>query len=590
MKKTLDEIKGEFPQLNEQTKAAVKGGSGSVYSGMDGQAFDLIAYDGYILVTTNHVMMTTTEGNPEEQWITTFNYWDGHEVQADNVEVWDYLYLNSVIVRDFGTHDEGYIYGAYAKPWYMITDMNNQDPYDPNNGYFDDLNITDDPFAYGPDGYNAFGLNADGFDRYGINANTGTPYDGSGFDQYGLSADGYNQQQYASGGGFVNGFDPNGYSMANPNLKEGDFIAAGGYIGGFNQYGKSAAGYTSWDYTLNGGYIGGFDQYGLSAAGYTAQDYWNSGGYIDGFNEYGVSITGHGIEEYEENGGYIEGFNEYGVSADGHTMEEYAENDGYVDGLDQYGCSESENNVIKLNNALSMGLISGLSINDDDSNNNSGTTDQTIIDPPGVNINGSEKQAAFVELQKSVSGQLALSMYQNGHLSYSIIAGVTLNEDAQKLMNAIDDPLIAVSIGTTNGSKASNGHILQGGAFMGNAAPVNPGDPFQAYQEINPSFLSKADIYYNKPGASTLHEVVEAYIGAQISIGSGLTAGYGNGPDRIYQTAHELAPKQSGIITMTVYDSVGNILDFPFIGAARVEWSVNSGSDPAFKKIIQTIP
>ncbi len=335
----------------------------------------------YVVVSTETLHQTTTEGGAITAIITYYTYFNGTDYVSEKVEWQEYIGLSngSTAYWDFGSHNESFIWSNYNRPENQIAAQN--DPPPDIYGYFDDLNIVNDPNAFGEDGYNAFGVNADGFDRYGINASTNTPYNNSGFDQFGLSADGYNQQQYTDAGGFINGFNANGYSANG--MSEGDYLAHGGYINGYNQFGMSASGHSYVEYGLAGGYIDGYDASGRSAAGYTAQDYANYEGYINGYNQFGISPAGYTAADYaanggfiegwdaegrsatgfyqwqyEANGGYVNGFDEFGMSAAGHTASEYANNGGYINGYNQFGISAA--GYTAADYAANGGFIDGL--------------------------------------------------------------------------------------------------------------------------------------------------------------------------------------------------------------------------------------
>ena len=365
MKKNLNELKAALPEIDPKTQAATKGGDG--YYGLDYYSSPGAAFDnsgGYVQISYQINNYTTTTGQPETQYITLYSYWDGTEVLSDKVEWIDEAMMpdGTFLERDFGSHDEDMINSLYNKPWYEISVDNTQSSTDPNqsNGYFDDLNITTDPYAYGSDGYNSFGLDPNGFDRDGINSDTGTPYDSSGFDQNGLSPDGYNQQQYADAGGYINGFDPLGLSA--DGIPEQLYIDGNGYYGGYNQFGLDPDGFgrdginsitgTTFD-------IDGFNQSGFDARDFD-RDGINSitGTYYDtsGYDQAGLSSTGHTAQEYADNGGYIDGFNQFNLSAAGYSPLDYANNGGYIDGQDEFGNTEGENIINNLEAALDAAI------------------------------------------------------------------------------------------------------------------------------------------------------------------------------------------------------------------------------------------
>jgi RHS repeat-associated protein len=220
-----------------------------------------------------------------------------------------------------------------------------------------------------------------------------------------------------------------------------------------------------------------------------------------------------------------------------------------------------------------------------------------FIDPDGmgaydVTIGGSDKQLAFTELQKSVQGQLNLSMDTAGKVTYTAVQGATVGADAQQLTTAIDDHSINVNVDATNNKTTSNGSQFVGGAFGGNT--VTPSTTtggtatVNANQEINPTVLAASDAPYGKAGANTLHEVTEAYQGAKLSQASGVSSGDSNAAGSVYQAAHTAATPQAGPINARYYNQDGLVI-FPVFqntvprGAVKVDYLVNGST-------IQTSP
>jgi hypothetical protein len=216
-----------------------------------------------------------------------------------------------------------------------------------------------------------------------------------------------------------------------------------------------------------------------------------------------------------------------------------------------------------------------------------------FIDPDGMGptdviIEGSEKAKAYSELQASVQGQLTLSMDGSGKVSYTVDnPKATLSSDAQQLVTAIDDHSITVHANalTNIGHVDSKGNLMIGGAFEGNTVTpsTTPGvkSTVEAKQDIDPYVTSRADNYYNKPGANTLHEVTEAYQGAKISQASGVSSGDSKTPGNVKDAAHAAATHQSGDIIEKAYDAKGNIVGPPYYtGAVRAEYIVQQGKRP----------
>jgi RHS repeat-associated protein len=220
-----------------------------------------------------------------------------------------------------------------------------------------------------------------------------------------------------------------------------------------------------------------------------------------------------------------------------------------------------------------------------------------FIDPDGnapedVILKGAAAQKALTELQKSVQGQLNLSMDANGKVSYTNVQGVTPNADATQLTKAVDDHSITVNVTATDNTTDSKGHLYIAGAFEGNTVtPAStPGgtNTVAANQEINPDVLSKSDSYYGKSGANTLHEVTEAYQGAKLSQASGISSGVDGTPGSVYSAAHAAATPQAGPIFQRLLDKVGEEVKLLPSLARKAEWFVKQGERAPV--VIQTLP
>jgi RHS repeat-associated protein len=239
-----------------------------------------------------------------------------------------------------------------------------------------------------------------------------------------------------------------------------------------------------------------------------------------------------------------------------------------------------------------------------------------FIDPDGMGpadvvLGGAEKNKAFDELKKSVSGQLNLSMDGRGNVTYTTVSGTTLNADAKQLAAAINDHSITVNIDATNNTTTTTGNLFIGGAFSGNtvidatlqglpgqevaAMRTDPlSDPMvQASQEINPNVLATMSAAHGVPGADVLHEVTEAYQGALISQKSAVSSPASNQKGSVYSSAHSKATSQSGSVFQTVYDAKGNVLTQTSSGGysgtpTKAEWHVNDKKGN--KVVIQKIP
>ena len=222
--------------------------------------------------------------------------------------------------------------------------------------------------------------------------------------------------------------------------------------------------------------------------------------------------------------------------------------------------------------------------------------DKDGMGPTDVIIGGSEKQKAFEELQKSVRGQLDLSMDASGKVTYTKSApDALIGSSSKQLMAAVDDHNVTVNVNATDSKTTPNGHLYIGGAFGGNT--VTPSTTaggtatVSATQNVNPTVLAASDAPYgtDKAGANTLHEVTEAYQGAKISQTSGVSSGDANATGSVYQAAHNAATPQAGPIYQTVYDANGNVLPAGNLqGAVRAIYTVRPANQPA--STIMTYP
>ena len=218
----------------------------------------------------------------------------------------------------------------------------------------------------------------------------------------------------------------------------------------------------------------------------------------------------------------------------------------------------------------------------------------SIIDPNGRDIYlfGSLIGDAFKQLQDGMQGRISLSMDDSGKLSYSLIDGQKLKGNAKRMAKMIDDHSITVNLYTTDKDKTSTGNLMVGGAFMGNTVhdDGNGHRTVEARQEIKPIVLGRADAHTRTPGKMIMHEVTEAYAGAEISMRSGKNAAPASGadennPQSVYMRAHNRATPQS-LVERKYYDKNGkettNITD-----VVRAEWYVTRNGR---KQIIQRLP
>ncbi len=194
------------------------------------------------------------------------------------------------------------------------------------------------------------------------------------------------------------------------------------------------------------------------------------------------------------------------------------------------------------------------------------------IDPDGrsvddVIITGNKKQKAFEELQAAVKGELSLSMDGNGKVTATKLTEKALSKGGEFLYLAITDSSVIVNIFASDNDFISDKSAPLLGNFMGNiVTPLGTfgekrGGATFTYQEINPVALSKFDKINKLPGKTTLHEVVESYIGGSLSQSLNMSAGKATPADAknensIYSKSHRVIP-QSGVLKEHFYNLSG---------------------------------
>ncbi len=202
------------------------------------------------------------------------------------------------------------------------------------------------------------------------------------------------------------------------------------------------------------------------------------------------------------------------------------------------------------------------------------------VDPTGssaedIIIKGGMKKEAFKELQSSVESELCLSTGEDGKLGYtSRNSDTPLSQDAQQLVNAIDDKTITVNLNADDTKWIAPGLAYVGGGFGGNTVTestneieVSGGEDDSkvnlvvAEQFVNPRVLSTVDNEQGLNGSSTLHEVTEAYQGALIAQKTGESTkpmlNAGKDPNSVYSKAHLAATPQRSTIHGSSYDVNG---------------------------------
>ena len=217
-----------------------------------------------------------------------------------------------------------------------------------------------------------------------------------------------------------------------------------------------------------------------------------------------------------------------------------------------------------------------------------------FVDPDGMGVDdviitGNKSKEALSELQKSVQGQLNISMNDSGKLSYTSTGIVgPLTQAASDLMNAIDDKSVTVNVSATDNDFLSDSSAPNVGQFMG-AEKID--GHTNTKQEINPEALGKMDEINGKPGQTTGHEVAESYKAGTIVQGTGVatTAADADNPNSVYQQSHNSVVPQSGSINEHFYNAQGqevfrdNTGNVP--GAVKLQYT--TGTPP---QVFHTVP
>jgi hypothetical protein len=217
------------------------------------------------------------------------------------------------------------------------------------------------------------------------------------------------------------------------------------------------------------------------------------------------------------------------------------------------------------------------------------------VDPDGkiVVISGTLSDEALSQLQGKMKNRITLSRdAKSGILTYTVNKGHKLKGDAKQMAGMINDNSIMINILTTDKNETSTGNLMIGGAFMGNTVTTDADGnrTVVANQEVNPNVLGAADAHTKTQGKMMMHEVTEAYAGAQISQESGVSSPPSNVEGSIYNAAHNRATPQTTVYE-TIYDSKGNKLQMLPDGkypnnVAKAEWHVTKNGE---SKIIQTL-
>lgn len=206
-----------------------------------------------------------------------------------------------------------------------------------------------------------------------------------------------------------------------------------------------------------------------------------------------------------------------------------------------------------------------------------------FVDPDGMQaakfddlddviITGNMANEAVSELQKSAGSDISLSL--NGDkLEYTRNVNGPLTENAQSLVNAIDDHSVIAKVDASDKSFVSDGDLRLGN-MMGTEIQSN--GVVVGNQSINPNALGKMDAEYGKPGYTTLQETLEAYDAAKLTQSTGVAAQPAtwkdaDNPNSFY---NQINRDQSGAVYKTYHSNNGQTLNPPHNGRF-----ITSGTD-----------
>lgn len=142
-------------------------------------------------------------------------------------------------------------------------------------------------------------------------------------------------------------------------------------------------------------------------------------------------------------------------------------------------------------------------------------------DPDGMSakdviITGKEKDKALAQLQAS-SQNLNLTMDKKGKVTATAKEGATLSQSEQMLQTATTDKSVTVNVDATNKNVVDN-TIIIGGVFDGNTFKDGKVSTSQIVNPNQAEIIDKAA--GRESGVTTLHEVLESYIGGVASLNS----------------------------------------------------------------------
>ena len=219
-----------------------------------------------------------------------------------------------------------------------------------------------------------------------------------------------------------------------------------------------------------------------------------------------------------------------------------------------------------------------------------------LVDPDGEKIwihdeeGGSVANAYYQELVKWASSEnINLSLGTDGYLNASFDGEYfDLSDEARNFLHAVYNPNITVDIMATTNDYGDNDYAFFCGTYKGVVYGYNKGEEVaRSYQVVNPNDLRQFDEYHQKPGQTSLHELMESYNAALMSISN--CSSDNEGKRKYYKSSHQNAPPQSGTFKK-YYTKNGRILreKLPSYKINTSKWFIyfsSESGDKIFKKI-----
>ena len=219
-----------------------------------------------------------------------------------------------------------------------------------------------------------------------------------------------------------------------------------------------------------------------------------------------------------------------------------------------------------------------------------------LVDPDGEKIwihdeeGGSAANAYYQELVKWASSEnINLSLGNDGYLNASFDGEYSdLSDEAQNFLHAVYNPNITVDIMATTDDYGDNDYAFFCGTYKGVVYGYSKGEEVaHSYQVVNPNDLRQFDEYHQQPGQTSLHELMESYNAALMSISN--CSSDNEGKRKYYKSSHQNAPPQSGTFKK-YYAKNGHILrkKLPSHKIQTSKWFIyysSESGDKIFKKV-----